>query len=190
MPAIPTNSPLIPTDLRRLEDEAGVEYANGQIIEKPVSIQSCEITTRIVATLFHAANRSGVAQVLGSSMGYKCYSDDPLKIRKPDVSLVQSDRLNEIDPNSTFLHIPADLAVEVIPSGHLTHEIEEKTREYLHHGFNTVWVVYVQTQTLMVHRADGSVTKLRDSDTITLSPLLPNFSCKVADFFGPRPQPA
>src|SRR5579872_5196938 len=97
-------------DLARLEKEAGVEWVNGHIVEKPVSIDSSEIEAMIVHLLLAEAMKDRSARVYPSSMGYRCFQDDPEKFRKPDVSLVRTERLGAIDPASGFIPIPPDLA--------------------------------------------------------------------------------
>lgn len=173
-------------DQRRLEDEAGVEYVDGQIVEKPLSMESAE-TEVIIASILHAAARaSGKARVFSSTLGYKCYPEDPARFRKPDLSLILLSRLKDIDLREGFSPIPADLAVEVLSPGDLAYAVAEKVDEYLQHGFATVWIVTPHTRTVAVYRADGSTSLLHESDLITLESLLPGFSCKVADFFAPR----
>jgi Uma2 family endonuclease len=87
--------------------------------------------------------------------------------------------------------IPADLAVEVLSPTDLAYDVAAKIDEYLRNGFPLVWVVEPNTRTVVVHRADGSVTKLRDNDEISGESALPDFRCKVAEFFAqPAAKPA
>jgi Uma2 family endonuclease len=98
--------PITQVQLDRLADEPGVEYVQGQILEKPVSIDSSEIELIVGSLLRAVAARTGRARVFPSSMGYQCFPDDPAKFRKPDVSVVRSERMAGIDPKSGFLQIP------------------------------------------------------------------------------------
>src|SRR4051812_22777017 len=92
-PLLPT---LSPAELRRLQDEGGIEFVDGEIVEKPVSIESTEIEQRIGALLYLAANKLGTARVFSSGMGFKCYPEDPTKFRKPDVSVMLSERIKDL----------------------------------------------------------------------------------------------
>ena len=141
-------------DLAHLQDEAGVEFVNGEILEKPASIDSSEIELIVGSLLRVVAARTGTARVFPSSMGYQCFADDPAKFRKPDVSVVRKDRATGIDPKSGCFRIPPDLAVEVLSPNDLASEISAKVEDYLQNGFTVIWVVDPVTRTVMVpHRA-------------------------------------
>ncbi|HXE56081.1 MAG TPA: Uma2 family endonuclease [Tepidisphaeraceae bacterium] len=170
-------------ELARLESEAGVELVNGQIVEKPVSIDSSEIEAIIIHLLLTEARKDGSARVFPSSMGYRCFADDPEKFRKPDVSLVRSERLRAIDPGTGFIPIPPDLAVEVLSPNDLIFDVDRKLEDYLRSGFKLVWIVHPNTRTVSIYRADGSVTVLHDSDEITGETALPTFRSPVSEFF-------
>jgi putative restriction endonuclease len=64
-------------------------------------------------------------------MGLQCFPDDPGKFRKPDVSMVRSERMAGIDPKSGFLQIPPDLAVEVLSPNSLACDIAVTVDDYL-----------------------------------------------------------
>src|SRR6478672_2674279 len=107
MTALPKPAP-IPTaeQIARAREEAGVEFANGQIVEKPVSIESSEIESTMSWLLKGEAVKSGSVRVFGSSLGYQCFRDEPTKFRKPDVSAVRKDRIAGFDPELGMMPIP------------------------------------------------------------------------------------
>lgn len=168
-------------DLAHLQDEAGVEFVNGEILEKPVSILSSVIGAAVARILGNAAAKSNGAWVFESSMGYQCFADDPAKFRKPDVSVVRIERMAGIDPNSGYFRIPPDLTVEVLSPNDLASEISAKVEDYLQNGFVSIWVVDPVTRTVMVRTAQGAVF-LHEQDEITTD-AIPDFRCKVAEFF-------
>lgn len=181
----------VPTsnELLRLQDDAGVEFVNGQILEKPVSIRSGEIELAIGWALRNVAMRTGSARVYPASVGYRCFSDDPMKFRRPDVSVVRKDRMARIDPDEGFMPIPPDLAVEVVSPSDLAYDVANKLEEYLKNGFPLIWIVYPSTRTVSIHRADGTVSLLHEDDEISGESALPEFKCKVADFFASTAKP-
>jgi Uma2 family endonuclease len=187
MTALPKPPP-VPTaeELVRAQDEAGVEFANGHIVEKPVSIESSEIELAIGAVLRLEATKTRSARVFGSSLGYKCFRDDPGKFRKPDVTLVRNERIDAFDPKLGMMPIPPDLAVEVLSPNDLAYDVAEKVQEYLDNGFPLVWVVQPNTRTVTIYRADGSMALMHESDEITGESALPTFRCRVADLFPSR----
>ena len=176
--------PLSQNDIHRLEDEAGIEFVDGRIVEKPVSIESSEVGARVIRFLANEADASGVAEVFDSSLGYKVYPDDPTKFRKPDASVIRVERLAGIDPVDGFMHIPADLVIEVLSPNDLAYDVNEKVEEYLRHKFGLIWVVQPNTRSVAVYRADGSTALLHENDEITGEAAFPGFRCKVSAFFA------
>lgn len=172
-----------PADLLRAQEEGAVEFVNGQLVEKPVSVESSEIELSIGALLRGEAIKTHQARVFPSSLGYRCFSDDPAKFRKPDVSVIHAQRMAGIEPQDGFIHIPPDLAVEVLSPTDLAYDVGEKIDEYLRNGFRLVWVVHPNTRSVVIHRADGSVSVLHEQDEISGEGALPGFCCKVSEFF-------
>ena len=64
-------------------------------------------------------------------------------------------------------------------------EIEEKVQEWLDAGVRLVWVIYPSSRTVTVHQRQEA-RRLRAEDELTGAPVLPGFSCKVADIFAPE----
>jgi hypothetical protein len=48
-----------------------------------------------------------------------------------------------------------------------------------------IWVVNPETKTVRVHRADGTVTVLREKDELDGENVVPGFRCRVGDLFLP-----
>ena len=176
--------PLVLTqDAHRLADEAGIEFVGGQIVQKPVSIESSRIGIRVGMLLGNEADASGDAEVYDSSLGYKVFPDDPQNFRKPDLSIVRADRLAGLDLSDGFMRVPADLVVEVLSPGDLAYDVAAKVDEYLRYGFRTVWIVQPNTRSVNVYRSDGTNALLRGDDVITCENALPGFRCRVSEFF-------
>jgi Uma2 family endonuclease len=82
-------------------------------------------------------------------------------------------------------HLPIhpDLAVEVTSPGDSVYEVDQKIQEYLAAGVSLVWEVNPELRTILIHRQDGTVTRLGENDEITGENVLPGFRCRVGDFF-------
>lgn len=96
----------------------------------------------------------------------------------PDVSVVQRSRLET--PGRIFQKSP-DIAIEVVSSTDTARHLKRKVKAYLENGAASVWIVYPEDQSVMIHTAT-SVRELKNDDAIT-DPFLPDFSCPVSDFF-------
>ena len=171
-------------DLHRIECEGGLELVDGLLVQKPVSIESCQIETTVATLLWAAAARLETTDVFDSGMGYMCFGSDPCRVRKPSVSIVRTERMAAVDPQDPFLTFPPDLAVEVLSGRERPADVHHRVEEYLSNGFPLVWVVYPSTRSVTAHRADGSTAEYRGQDEITGEAALPGFNCPVADFFG------
>jgi len=184
MSTVASKTIFTPADLLRLPDEGvGYELLDGQLVERNVSKESSRIAIEIARLLGNEAAKKRDAEIYGSDLGYQCFADDRNRIRRPDVSLIRKDRLKTIDPDPGFMPIPADLVVEVISPNDNWVQGTRKVEQYLNAGFGSVWIVDPGTRIVVIHRADGSVTKLHENDEITGEAALPGFRCRVSEFF-------
>jgi Uma2 family endonuclease len=169
-------------DLLRLPDSTGFELVDGQLKERNVSKESSRVGLTIGRLLANEAARTGEAEVYGADMGYQCFPPDAEKeIRKADASVIRRDRLATVPGDVGYMPIPADLAVEVLSPNDLIRAVNDKVEEYLDAGFGLVWVVDPVKKYVMVHRPDGTVTKLHENDEITGEAALPGFRCRVVE---------
>jgi Uma2 family endonuclease len=108
-------------------------------------------------------------------------------VRKPDVSFIRRGRLPDERLPKGHVTIPPDLAVEVLSPNDLADEVDEKVKEYLEAGVLVVWVVFPKTRTVQIHRADGPIVKLTETDELSGEEVLPGFRCRVGEIFPPQP---
>jgi Uma2 family endonuclease len=96
----------------------------------------------------------------------------------PDVCVVSQDRLSGV--GRIFQGAP-ELAIEVVSPTDTAKHLKRKVDAYLEGGSKSVWVVFPEARSVMVHTRE-SVRELKANQTIT-DPLLPGFSSPVAAFF-------
>ena len=130
-----------------------------------------------------------IGWVWPAELGYECYPDAPKKVRKPDVSFICIERKPEGPTSSGYAHIAPDLAVEVISPNDLWHEVEAKIREYLAAGVALVWVISSEIRIAYVHRRDGTISKLGETDELSGEDIIPGFRCLVSSIFPTKTQP-
>ncbi len=172
-----------------MSDNSGMELVNGEIVEKNVSIESSHIEGIFLARFQIFLFQNPIAKAYPSSLGYTCFPDDPDKMRKPDASVVLSSRLERLsDPDSGYMPITPDLAVEVISPNDLAYKIDDKLKEYLAAGFPLVWIADPNARTITVHPLNGRPAIFTEDDEITAESVLPGFRCKVRDFFPAAPR--
>ncbi len=183
----------VSTDLERLSpeeflarpDHPHFELVDGQLVELHVSILSSRVGAIVARTLDNHCAANDLGWVFGADLDYRCFPDDPDKLRKPDVSFIRRQRFGQIQPSDGVCRIRPDLVVEVVSKNDLAYEVDEKVKEYRSALVPLVWIVNPEAGVVRVHRSDGSSAWLLETDTLTGEDILPGFSCRVADLFPP-----
>jgi Uma2 family endonuclease len=96
----------------------------------------------------------------------------------PDVAVV---RVGEQPLSARIYRGASELAIEVVSPSDTAKHLDGKVEADLRGGAKSVWIVFPETRSVMVHTQE-SVRKLKGDQSIT-DPLLPRFSCPVAAFF-------
>lgn len=179
-----------PEDLLELPDAAGYELVDGQLVERPMSGLSSYVGGTIFLRLRLQCEPNNTGWTFPADVGYQCFPGDPSRVRKPDASFIRRERLPEGPPERGHLRIAPDLAAEVLSPNDLAYEVDVKIQEYFDAGVKLVWEINPESRSVAVHRADGSSTRLRESDELTGEDVLPGFRMKVGDLFLPKAESA
>ena len=176
-----------PEDLDRMPDGTAYELVDGNLVERNVGLESSAIAARIIVLLGIFLRGKKLGHLFLPDGGFRCFPDDPNKLRRPDGSFIRAGRLpNEKAPKG-YARIAPDLAIEVVSPNDTAEEIEEKIKDWLAAGVPLLWVVYPATRTVRIHRPPtsprGRVAQLIDADTLTGEDVLPEFSCPVREIF-------
>lgn len=102
-------------------------------------------------------------------------------MRKPDVAFVAADRVQ--DKIGGYYYLAPDLAVEIISPSDRPGKVARKLGEYLRAGVKQVWLVYPESQEVIVH-SGGGVTVYGINDTLHGGDELPGFSLPLKTIFG------
>jgi Uma2 family endonuclease len=168
-----------------MPDSSTMELVNGRIVEKNVSLESSKIEGAFFFRFKAFLLEKPVAEAFPASLGYQCFAEEPLRVRKPDATVVKVERIRALpEPNPGFMPIVPDLAVEVISPKDLAYEVEEKIAEYTRAGFPLLWVANPKSRTVTVYRLGQRPVVFTAADELTAEEVLPGFRCKVADFFS------
>ncbi len=168
----------------RLEDvEDGLyEFVGGEPTEKHTGAESGEISAVLTIRLGGYVLQQCLGRMYDAQTGFQCFPDEPLLVRKPDVSFVSAVRLVGPSPKGN-LRIAPDLAAEVI-SPHDTYEgVERKVREYRSAGVKLIWIISPESKTVLVRRLDRTCAELNATGTLSGEDVVPGFSCPVAELF-------
>ena len=184
--------PITPEDLLHMPDEgSGFELVGGELKELNVSMQSSRIAGMIFSEFQHYSVAHHPAWVFPEGTSYRCFPDDPNRVRRPDVSIIALNRMTrEQYYEDGHCRIAPDLAVEVVSPNDNAEDLEAKIGEWLAAGAQIVWVVNPSRQTVRIHRGDGGYAYLQSADTLAAEGVLPGFSCPVANLFRLPGEPA
>ena len=107
---------------------------------------------------------------------------DPDTVREPDVAFTSAEKIPLDAEIPGYAEVVPDLVVEVASPSDSRREVHDKAQMWLRHGVRLVWVVYPNTRTVDVYRADGTAT-LGEEDSLDGLDVLPGFACGVGAIF-------
>ena len=84
--------------------------------------------------------------------------------------------------NYVFGLVPP-LVVEVLAPDYPASVANAKTQIWLDAGVRLVLTAHIADKTVVAHRDDGTVQRFCVNDALTADPVLPGFTCAVADIF-------
>ena len=157
------------------------ELVEGELVEMaPPGEIHADISAELAVRLRPYARQHNLGRVF-VELGFRLKSR-PDTVRTPDVSLVKAERLPERLRRGFFPGAP-DLAVEVVSPSDNAAYLDSKIQDYLRHGAQRVWVVYPETQSVVVYLLDGTAHRYGAADTLTDEEFLPGFALPLKELF-------
>ncbi|HUG89933.1 MAG TPA: Uma2 family endonuclease [Planctomycetaceae bacterium] len=181
--AIATDVRYTPEDLLEMPGSVGYELVDGRLVEREMSALSSRVGVKLSRRLDAFADERNLGEVFGADCSYQCFRDEPDKVRKPGVSFIARGKLPLGQLVRGHVRIPPDLAAEVVSPNDLYTSLDEKVEEYREAGVRLIWVINPGTRTVVVHRADGTTSRLTENDELFGEDVLPGFRCRVGDLF-------
>jgi len=174
-----------PEDLLQMEDPERYELADGQLVDRNMSVESVWIAGQCFARInrFVGEHRLGLA--FGDGLGFRCFGEDPLRVRRPDASFIARGRLEPDQFAEGYCLVAPDLVVEVVSPGDLYVDVHRKVGEYRRAGVRLIWVVSPAERCVTVFRGSGEVVELAEHEELSGLDVLPGFSCPVRELLPP-----
>ena len=109
-------------------------------------------------------------------------SRDPDRVYGPDVMYFEDAKdFGEVDEN--FADTPPLISIEVLsPNDHIG-TVNRRIENQLRFGIAVVWLLDPDSQIVTVYRRGSELYAVDDTEELTGDAVLPEFRCKVADFF-------
>jgi Uma2 family endonuclease len=169
-------------DLMEVPD--GYELINGQLTEMNVGAESAWVSGNIFILLGAHNNKQQLGVVLPSETVYRCFPTGKLA-RKPDASFVRKGRLKDDRVPVGDMTIAPDLVIESVSPNDTVYELDEKVEQFLAVGVRLIWVINPQARIAIVHRADGTMVKVREGQELDGEDVVPGFRCSLTAILPP-----
>jgi len=159
------------------------ELVEGRLEKLNVSNLSSAVAVKTMSRLDVHVSAMKLGTIFSSESYFRLFPKKARNARKPDTSFISNERLPADWMEETTFAIAPDMAVEVLSPNDFAYKVAAKTREYLDAGVRLVWEINPHERLIMIHRADGTVTKLKEGDTLSGEDVVVGFTCPVKDIF-------
>ncbi len=146
------------------------------IVLAPAKSRHSRIQQKISDVLRPYIRQNGLGEV-HIEAGFKLSSDTWLQ---PDVSFVRTAQIQAADPDGYYKGAPA-VAIEVVSESNPPARLEMKTKQYLAHGSEEVWIVDSKTRNVRLNYRDGRSKIVGEGEL--RSDLFPGWSTSIDSLF-------
>jgi Uma2 family endonuclease len=182
-PTTPFEILVTPEDLLTMPGGAHLELVAGRLKKSEMGFWTSEVTAELQTRIRVFVREHGLGWAPAQECGYQCFSDDPLKVRKPDASFISYERIPADRGHEGHVRIPPALAAEVVSPNDVFQEVVGKAQEYITAGVRLVWVVAPANRLAMVFAPDRSPRLVTADEFLDGEPVLPGFRVRLTDLF-------
>lgn len=175
-------------DLLTMPDGDLYELVDGQLVERDMGTKSNWIAGKLFRLIGDYAESNGLGWGLPTDNGFQCFPGRPNQVRKPDVAFIRMGRLPNEELPDGHCQIAPDLIAEVISPNDFYSNVMRRIFDFMEAGVPLIWVIDPDSRSVMVYRADGSVSLLHEHDELSGEGVLQGFSCPIGELFPPRPK--
>ena len=171
-----------------LGSDVNAEIIDGElVIMSPNRGQHGKLAIRIAGFLLDFADARNLGHVFGDSTAFVLRENPDHSLRDskvPDLSYVSYERLPEDAELDVLLRLAPNLAIEIISPSERARDVVAKTRFYLEHNVEEVWLVFPDDQEIHVFTpANPLGTTFGINDILTSEDALPGLSVPVRAIF-------
>ncbi len=170
-----------PEEFALLPDAERFELIDGELVEREMSNRTTKIGGAIYTKLDVWSEGPQRGCALPDGTMYRCFPDQPDRIRKPDASWFSAERWSPARFDATYLDAAPDLIVEVLSPNDIAYDVSAKVDEFFAAGAKEAWIVHPHTRQLERRYADLTARWFAAEETLDGGPLLPGFALRLAD---------
>lgn len=171
-------------DLLAMPDDGKFyELVRGELVEMPPPGFMHEfVVARFILHFGNFVRQRSLGIVAGGPGIY--IEQNPDTVRAPDCAFVSHERITTPLPDRGYVFglIP-DLAVEVVSPDYSVADARSRAQMWLDAGARLALAAHIATQEIISYGDNGAAQNFGIDDALTCEPVLPGFSCAVADFF-------
>lgn len=181
-PAMATTPTLVTAEqLLAMGPDSRFELVDGELVKtSPVGGKHSWLVVRLASWIYSFVDSRKLG-VVGTELGF-IMKRNPDLVRAPDISLVLQDNWGPANDDGFFEGAPA-LAVEVLSPDDRANQVQRKVREYFGAGSLWAWIVDPETESVIVHYADGRSYTFSGEQKVTGEDVLAGFSFLPAGLF-------
>jgi len=154
-----------------------LEFIDGEILELPSNPYSSEIASAFNFFIRGYAYPRQLGRVTGENGGYIVAGSRMVT----DIAFIRRDRQDQL-ARQGYNPIAPDLAVEVISPTDKAEDLANKLKKYAEAAV-LVWVVYPETQTVVVHTPGKAKQTLGIEGILDGGDVLPGFTIAIRELF-------
>jgi Uma2 family endonuclease len=170
-------------DYSRLPDDGyRTELVRGRVVREPQpGYRHGNMQLQLGAILVRHIQRHRLDRVCLGPVGFVLERDPPT-VRGPDLAVLSRSRIPASD-HGGFIQGAPDLAIEIVSPSNTSTEIDARVSDYLNAGARRVWVVYPDTQTVIVHHTPSMAVSFGPGESLEGGEVLPGLHLDVSTIF-------
>ncbi len=170
---------------RNLPDDRRYEMVDGELVELPPMRRGISIVTGKVYRLFiQHIEEENLPFWVGIAASFRLGLSSA-NFRIPDLCVAaERPGTPPIEDEPGVWEGAPDIAVEVVSPTDAYVDVIDKARLYLRQGVSTVLLVDAYSREVTVRQSTGEIHVLTTDDVLAGEPVLPGFSCSVAEIFS------
>ena len=169
-----------------IETPDGFELLDGRLVEKTVGKDASQVATNIVGELYIHCKATRAGTPLQGDTAFRCFPKRKRHARKPDVSFIRRERMEDIKPGPGDFPIRPDLVVEVISPQEYTAVTNAKIRDFRSVGVPLIWVIDPENREATIYTPE-SIRIIGEDDELPVGDVLPGFRLRLGDVLLPAP---
>jgi Uma2 family endonuclease len=159
------------------------ELERGRIIEMPPPFKyHGRVCAKVCALLENYASRVGKGYPVSNDAGF-ILETNPDTVRGADISFYE-DEQTAADMDRKYTTALPKLAVEVLSPNDQHTKVVKRIAQFIARGIALVWVIDPEVRSITVYHPAKFPRVLDETDELDGNDVLPDFRCRVAEFFA------